>query len=151
MPDTTFDNCTPRFSLPLLFVGQTQKEGFVNEVTSRIDALLFLAIEGEADAPPANPAEGESWLVGATAQGDWSGQAGQIASRQGGNWVFTAPTPGMRLFDKARNQDRYFREKWSNAPRIASPSGGTTIDSESRSAINAIIAALAAAGIVPAA
>ena len=110
MSDTLFDSSTPRYSLPLLFVGQSHKEGFVNEIASRIDALLFLAIEGEADFPPTTSTEGESWLVRATPSGEWVGHARHIASRQGGNWLFTAPAFGMRLFDKSKNQDMYFRQ-----------------------------------------
>jgi len=148
MSDTLFDSSTPRYSLPLLFVGQSHKEGFVNEIASRIDALLFLAIEGEADFPPTTSTEGESWLVSATPSGEWVGHARHIASRQGGNWLFTAPAFGMRLFDKSKNQDMYFRQEWRLAPTVTSPTGGTTVDNESRLAITGIIEALRVAGVI---
>lgn len=148
MSNALFDSCTPRYSLPLLFAGQTQKEGFVNEIAARIDALLFLAIEGEADTPPATAIDGESWLVGDAPSGPWEGHAGQIASRQSGNWLFTQPVVGVRLFNKAMGQDMWWDETWTSAIRPVAPSGGTTVDAESRLAIAAIIEALAAAGIV---
>ena len=148
MSDTLFDSCTPRYSLPLLFVGQSHKEGFVNEIASRIDALLFLAIEGEADFPPTTSTEGESWLVGTAPSGAWVGHARQIASRQGGNWLFTDPAFGIRLFDKSKNQDMYFRREWRLAPNVTAPTGGTTVDNESRLAITGIIEALRVAGVI---
>lgn len=128
--------------------GQAQKEGFVNEIASKLDALLFLAIEGASDEPPADFTEGKSWLVGAAPKGEWTGHAGEIASRQGGNWLFTAPTFGMHLVDKSKNQDMYFRQEWRFAPHVTLPTGGTTVDEESRVAIAAIIMALRIAGVI---
>lgn len=149
MPDVLFDSSTPRYSLPLLFAGQTQKEGFVNEITARLDALLFPVIEGQAAAPPTGAQDGQSWLVSNSPADEWFGHAGRIASRQSGNWLFTEPVYGMRLFNKSVGQDMYFRDTWITAQKPATPQGGTTIDSESRAAISTIIAALISAGIVP--
>ncbi len=149
MPDPLFESRTPRLDMPLLFAGQAQKEIFVNEVTSRLDALLFLAVEAELVTPPANPADGQSWLVGASPQGDWTGHAGQIASRQAGNWMFTTPLPGMRLLNKVSGQELRYTTAWIAPTRPGSPSGGTTIDAEARGAINAILSTLAAAGVIP--
>jgi len=149
MPEPLFDSRTPRLELPLLFAGQAQKEGFVNEIAARLDALLFLAVEGESNTPPANPADGQSWLVGNAPSGAWTGHASEIASFQSGNWIFTPPILGMKMYNKVNGQEILYRNGWIAAARPATPSGGTTIDSESRAAISAIISALAAAGIVP--
>ena len=148
MPEPLFETSTPRHDLPLLFAGQAQKETFVNEMASRIDALLFLAIEGEAASPPATPTEGTSWLVGANPTGDWSGKAGLIASRQAGNWLFCYPRDGMRVLNKATGQEIRFDGQWRIAARPALPSGGSTVDAEARTAIAAILVALTTAGIV---
>jgi Protein of unknown function (DUF2793) len=150
MPDPLFDIRTPRLDLPLLFAGQAEKEGLVNEVAARLDALLFLAIEGTQSAPPTTPANGQSWLIGTSPSGDWSGRAGQIALRQSGNWLFAAPVAGMRLLDKTTGQERRYHTAWQAPAKPTAPSGGATIDNEARGAINAIIAALVIAGIVPA-
>ena len=149
MPDPLFDVRTPRFEIPLLFAGQSQKEGFVNELAARLDGLMHLAVQGEATTPPASPAEGSAWLVGTNPTGDWSGQTGKIALRQAGNWLFAAPRDGMRLLNLASGQDMRFHGQWRIATKPQAPTGGTTIDAESRTAIAAIIAALATAGIVP--
>lgn len=130
--------------------GQAQKEGFVNEIAARLDALLFLAIEGSQSAPPLIPSDGQSWLIGASPTGEWSGRTGQIALRQSSNWLFAAPVSGMRLLDKSNGQERRYHTAWQAPAKPATPSGGTTVDAESRVAINLIIAALVTAGIVPA-
>lgn len=148
MSDALFDSTTARFSLPLLFAGQAQKEMFVNEMAARLDALLFLAVEAEAAIPPPEPQDGQSWLVGENPAGQWSGQAGRIASRQAGNWLFTKPVPGMTLFNRATGQEMYFRGTWLAAAKPELPTGGATIDQEARTAIGAIIAALTTAGII---
>lgn len=150
MPDFPFDSRTPRIDLPLLFAGQAQKEIHLNEAIARLDALLFLAIEGEADSPPSAPDNGLSWLVGSTPQGDWAGHAGRLALRQADNWLFAEPVEGMRLLNRASGQEWRFLSGWKVPARPALPSGGTTIDAEARSAIGQILAALGEAGIVPA-
>ena len=151
MSDPLYDSRTARFDLPLLFAGQAQKEGFVNETTARIDTLLHGAIEGEMAAPPAAPADGQAWLVAAGASGAWLGQAGKLAARQSGNWLFVTPRDGMKLLNRASGQEMRYAGSWKSAGRPALPSGGATIDAEARSAIAAVLAALTTAGIVPAA
>ena len=55
----------------------------------------------------------------------------------------------MRLLDRSTGQLLLFRGGWSVAAAPTAPTGGTTIDSEARSAINSIIAALKDAGVLP--
>lgn len=150
MSDPLYDSRTARFDLPLLFAGQAQKEGFVNETSARIDALLHGAIEGELAIPPAVPTDGQMWLIGAGPSGAWLGQTGKLAARQSGNWLFATPRDGLKLLNRASGQEIRYSGSWKAAARPALPSGGTTIDAEARTAIAGIVAALTAAGIVPA-
>ena len=150
MPDPiTFDSTSPRFALPLLFAGQAQKEAFVNEAHARADALLHCAIEGEAAAPPVTPVEGTNWLVAASPTGAWAGQAGKIACRQAGNWLFVDPRDGMVLLNRANGQQRRYFASWLAPTVPAAPIGGSTIDAEARTAIAALVAALRTAGVFP--
>ncbi|HYD23531.1 MAG TPA: DUF2793 domain-containing protein [Croceibacterium sp.] len=146
----TFTSASARYALPLLFAGQTQKEFFVNEAHALTDALLHPAIEGEADAPPATPANGETWLVGDAPTGAWADHAGCLASYQADTWVFAVPRDGMRVLDRAAGQDICFRGGWQRAVTPAVPSGGTTVDGEARTAIAGLVAALVAGGILAA-
>lgn len=149
-PPLTFASTSPRFALPLLFPGQAQKEVFVNETHALVDALLHCAIEGEATDPPGTPENGKAWLVAGPATGAWTGQEGMIACRQADNWLFVAPVDGMRLFDRSAGQDRRYMAGWHTAITLSEPNGGSTVDTEARVAINALIATLRSAGILPA-
>jgi Protein of unknown function (DUF2793) len=149
MPDPIiFDTASPRFGLPLLFAGQAQKELYVNEAHALTDALLHCAIEAEANAPPAVPADGSNWLVGTAPTGDWAGKAGKLACRQAGNWIFVPPRDGMRVLNKAIGQEIRFATVWKAAQRPAAAVGGTVVDIEARAVIVNLINALAVAGIV---
>lgn len=145
----SFTSATPRFGLPLLFAGQAQKEFYVNEAHSLADALLHAACQGEATAPPIAPTDGETWLVASGATGEWAGQDGKLAAWQAGNWLFVAPSDGMRLFDLPTGQVLLHRGGWVRAAPPATPTGGTVVDAEIRAAFAGLIAALADAGVFP--
>lgn len=150
MPDPfTFDSTSPRFDLPFLYPGQAQKEAWVNETIARLDALLHCAVEGERADPPATPVEGEAWIVAGGATGAWLGKDTMLAARQGSNWLFFEPRDGMRVFDRASAQERFFSTTWQAATAPAEPGGGSVIDSEARTAISQLIAELRIAGVFP--
>lgn len=150
MPDpVSFDSSSPRFAFPLLFAGQSQKEVFVNEALSRADALLHCAIEATASTPPATPVDGQAWLIGSSPTGEWAGQSGMLACRQGGNWIYVTPRAGMQVLDLQAGQYRRYDGVWKAATSPSPPSGGTTIDTEARQALSSVINALRVAGIFP--
>jgi len=151
MPDPiSFAAASPRLGLPYLFAAQTQKEFFVNEALARVDSLLHGAIEGSAETPPAMPAEGECWLVGSTPTDAWLGHAGELACHQSGNWLFVSPRDGLRVLDRESGQLVLYRNGWQRPAAPASPSGGATVDAEARAAIDALLALLREAGVLPA-
>ncbi|MFM6933415.1 MAG: DUF2793 domain-containing protein [Novosphingobium sp.] len=145
-----FETQTPRMALPLLYPGQAQKEVFVNEALVRIDALLHARIEAIASAPLSAPADGQCWIVGENPVGEWVGKFGQIACRAAGNWIFLVPRDGMSVTIGAGGQVlRYLSGTWTIPAPVPTPQGGTTIDSQARAAVTALIARLVTAGIIP--
>lgn len=144
----TFASVSARHGLPYLFSGQSQKELFVNEAHALVDALLHAAIEGQGDAPPPAPSEGECWLVGNTPTGTWAEHAGALASYQAGGWIFATPRDGFRVLDRATGQEVRFREGWQRPATPAAPDGGATIDAEARTAIAQLVEVLIESGIL---
>jgi hypothetical protein len=158
-----------RFALPLLQPGQAQKELFHNEALIALENIVHVVAEsiGE-DAPPADAAPGQAWIVGLTPAGAWEGQAGRIAAMTQGGWRFVAPVTGMTawLQDAGHwlwwdgsnwNRDTIpvpgisvggVRVIGGQQPAIADPAGGTTIDDEARAAISALFAALRSHGLI---
>jgi len=158
-----------RFSLPFILPGQAQKEVYHNEALAGLDAALHPAVEEAPLAtPPGDPAAGQSWIVGAGATGAWAGHEDSLACWTAGGWRFVAPAPGMLAW----NIDlgcwlHWSGTAWSSGelpatalviagdqvvgPRLStvpSPSGGTIIDAEARTAIDALIVTLRSHGLI---
>ena len=160
---------TPRWALPQLFAGQAQKEIFHNEALARIDMLLHgLAESADETAPPALPDAGECWIVPDGATGGWAGQDGAVACWTEGGWRFAAPRAGLSLWvadrghamqhdgtewqDCAVRPDGLYvdgvRVTGARLGAISDPAGGTTTDSEARTAIAAVLAAMRSHGLI---
>lgn len=146
----SFEDSSPRLELPLLHSGQAQKEFFVNEALSRIDALMHLAVEAETPLPPADPADGQNWIIAAQASGEWTGQPeGTLACRQAGNWIFVVPRDAMQAFNRAAGQWQVYLGTWKKAAAVQEPIGGATVDAEVRAALAELVAALKTTGTLP--
>lgn len=127
--------------------GQAQKEFLVNEALARIDILAHPLVEGELSIPPAGPTEGQCWLIGPAPSGDWGGKEGWLVGWEAGDWVFVEPRDGMRVWDSTVRQWLTRDGGWNRPATPESPTAGSTIDSEARAAIDALIEALRNAGI----
>lgn len=151
MPDPfAFPASTPALNLPLLAAGQAQKEFFVNEALSLLDALHPRAVIASQPSPPSTAAEGDCFRITSPASGAWNGHAGKVAVMVAGAWHFIAPAPGLLLFDQAAGQLIVFRSQWQAVANLAAPTGGNVIDVEARAAISALLAGLRAVGLLPA-
>ena len=162
-------DATDRLSLPLLAAGQAQKELFHNEGLAALDlAVQASVVAVGGNDPPAAPAPGQCWIVGAAPTGAWAGRAQALAGWTQGGWRFVAPTPGLAAWDAASGQvARFAGGAWSvgtvsaarleiggvpvvgaRQPAVAPPAGGTVVDAEARAALAAILAALVSHGLI---
>jgi hypothetical protein len=93
---TTMTDTTPRSGAPLLAAAQAQKHVTHNEALYQFDAFLCARfLDRDLTAPPSTPSDGDTYLVHATATGDWTGQSGKIAYCADGAWRFYAPFGGL--------------------------------------------------------
>lgn len=144
---------TDRLALPMLAVAQAQKEMTHNEALARLDAAVQPVVVAVAPvAMPVSPVAGQCWIVGNQPTGAWMGKAGALAIWTGGGWRFLAPFDGMSVWSLA-DQGLARRESgvWKIAARqasIATPTGGTVTDTESRAAITAILGVLRSSGLI---
>lgn len=160
---------TPRLNLPFIAVGQAQKEFTHNESLQTLDMLVGGAIEEPPRAaPPASPAFGACYIVGASATGAWAGKSQCVAAWTTGGWRFVSPLDGLSLYDRSSGTSIAYRNgAWEQGivrgasvviggeqvvgPRaapIASPTGGMVVDNESRAAISGILVALRQHGLI---
>lgn len=99
MPDT------PLLGLPLIAANQAQKHVTHNEALLLLDAAIQLSVIARTVAsPPSSPAEGDRYLMPASPNGSWAGQAGKLAIFQGGGWVFLAPRKGWCMWVEAETR-----------------------------------------------
>lgn len=134
-----------------------------------LDTMVAAAVEvPPLNTPPASPAAGACYVVGAAPTGAWSGKAGQVAAFGPGGWRYVVPADGMEVYIKSSGLKGSFRSgQWElgiarvtavavggqqvvgiRQGAIAVPGGGTTIDSAARSAIGEILVALRAHGLI---
>lgn len=160
---------TPRLSMPFLAPGQAQKEITHNEALQALDVLVAPAVEAAPQAsPPGTPAAGSCYLVGSAPSGAWAGQGGKLAAFTEGGWRFIAPLNGMSVHVRSTGEQATYRAgAWelgtmrassvvvggqqvvgTQSAAIASPGGGSTIDSQARAALGQILDALRHHGLI---
>jgi hypothetical protein len=142
---------------------------FHNESLQLLDALVAAAVEEPPlSSPPGSPAVGSCYIVGPGPIGDWSDRAAHLAAFTEGGWRFIAPRDGMSVLIRSSGTRAVFRDgAWeigtltglqvsiggkkvlgARGSPIASPSGGSVIDSESRTAIGQILVAMREHGLI---
>ena len=158
-----------RLALPFIAAGQAQKELTHNEALALIDVGLAAAAESAGlDEPPAAPVASQCWVVGAAPTGLWAGHADDLACWTESGWRFLPAVEGMTVWLKAQRLWAVREaEGWAiggvrgdrlvvdgvqvvgarGAP-VAAPAGGSVIDAEARSAIEAILDRLIAHGLI---
>lgn len=118
---------TPRLGLPDLPDTPELYADTVSDAFGRIDAFTDLCLAGQfVSDPPASPADGDAYLVGASPTGAWSGSAYKIATCRDGGWSLLTPFNGLRAFVKASGAFIVYRDgAWlDGAALIGAAEGG---------------------------
>ncbi len=121
---------TSHVGLTLVEQAQAQKEVTVNEALKRLDALLNGgALDKDLATPPGSPAEGDVYIVAASATDDWAGEEDAIAYFDQ-VWRFITPREGMALWVADEDQTYvYDGSGWSVPPMLGI---GSAADSTNR-------------------
>ncbi len=158
-----------RLGLPLMQAGQAQKELTHNDALTLLDLAVQAGVVAVGvNAPPSAPGVGEAWIVGSAPTGAWAGQAHALAGWTAGGWRFVAAREGMVVWSVADARDARFTDGvWRvgilagsgltidgirvvgpQRAAIAGPAAGSVVDGEARAAIDAVLAALRAHGLI---
>ena len=90
---------TANLALPYILAAQAQKHVTHNEALRILDGLVQLSVlDRVLAAPPGSPADGDRYIVGSGATGDWAGWDGDIALWVDGAWFRLPPKPGWRAW-----------------------------------------------------
>ncbi|RHW19420.1 DUF2793 domain-containing protein [Sphingomonas gilva] len=140
-----------------------------NEALAALDIAVQPVVEAVGvDVPPASPAPGQCWIVGAEPVGAWAGQAGTLAGWTASGWRFLPPGAGWTAWAKDSGLPaRHDGSGWTlgvvSAARVEiggvqvvsdrqaaidTPDGGAFVDPEARAALTNVINALRAHGLI---
>jgi len=90
---------TPNLDLPYLAPAQAQKHVTVNDALRALDSLVRTRVKSAVlNAPPAQPGEGEIYLVPAGGDQSWGAPAGWLAAFQDGAWRRFEPQSGWLIY-----------------------------------------------------
>lgn len=158
-----------RIGAPFLEPAQIDKTTTHNEAVALLDIAVSAAVDGFLlNTPPSAPAAGDCYILGANPSGAWAGHALALAGYTAGGWRFIAPFAGLSVVDKASGQVAVFTAgAWdlghvqattlsiagdqvvgARLAAVGDPTGGTTVDTEARAAIAAVLARLRQHGLI---
>ena len=91
-------NASSNLDLPYIMAAQAQKHVTHNEAITALDSLVQLAVVTRTlNESPAEPQEGQRYIVSDAPSGDWEQHEGEIAAYQDEFWHFHAPRAGWRV------------------------------------------------------
>jgi hypothetical protein len=97
---------TPKLVMPEIAQSQGQKEVTHNQALRLLDALVqATVIDKDLGEPPGSPADGDTYIVGATpsSDSDWNGHDDDIAYYSSSAWTFSTPEEGWIVYVQNEN------------------------------------------------
>jgi hypothetical protein len=119
---------TANLGMEFLEQNQSQKHVTVNDALIELDAVVQLSvINRTTSTPPANPANGDRYLIGASPTGAWTGSAGKITMYQDNAWHIYTPKKGWICYVEAEKLYLRYDTSWAiSSARSDSPNGAFT-------------------------
>ena len=107
--------------LPFIETSQAQKETTHNEALRALDVTTnMLIIDRDLAAPPVSPSNGDTYLIDASATGDWAGEDGNIGYYYDG-WSFLTPFEGLTGWVDDEDKDIIYSDGvWSEKGGVGS-------------------------------
>lgn len=160
---------TARLSLPFIVPGQAQKELSHNEALQLLDAVVQAVVEeAPRNDPPANPAPGQTFIVGSAPTDDWTGRRSSLAIFTESGWRFVEAFESMQAQMKGSGLTaRYRNGEWRVGEEtvavilvegqavlrkrfgpILDPSGGSMVDQQARATLAGVLAAMRHHGLI---
>jgi len=116
---------TPNLALTYIVSSQAQKEVTHNGALNDLDfAARISAIDHTISTPPGSPATGDTYIIGASPTGAWSGNANNVAGYYAG-WSIKVPQAGWTAW--TRNDNRFLYYTGSAWALLATPQLDGTI------------------------
>lgn len=125
---------TPKHDLAFEGSGQGLKDN-LNDFLKVFDSLSHpLVLDRNLSAPPASPAQGATYIVGASATGAWAGKENNLALHYYGRWFFVAPWKGVTAYvDDEAAEVRWEGSAWTALASV--PFALVTIDDDAVQAV----------------
>jgi hypothetical protein len=97
-------DATTHLLLPYILAAQAQKHVTHNGALRILDGLVQLSVLGrDLTAPPGSPTDGDRYIVGSGASGDWMGWDLNVALWTDGAWLRLPPRTGWRAWIEDEN------------------------------------------------
>lgn len=116
---------TPNLDLPYIMPAQAQKHVTHNEAIRTLDAVVQISVSSRtALEAPAEPQDGDRFIVPTQATGTFAGQDGALAAYQDGAWTFRTPQAGWLAW--AEDEQRLLA--FDGTTWVVASSDGTNTD-----------------------
>lgn len=162
---------SPDLGFPFIAQQQVEPEVTHNESLIVLTALCKGVVNSAVDTPPGSPTDGDAYIVGSTPTGVWTGKANLIAIAYNGSWyfipgfndagtqiaigarhegitIYCQTTNALKLWTGSAWTTKYLTVVAAQQAAIADATGGSTVDTEARAALNDLLAKCRTLGLI---